>query len=154
MMMLPPMLKDLLLAPGRRAAVIDDCLQLVDDQVARKSGLSGLAIKGAYGIVKTVKPGFVREAVDNLLDEFVERLEPLYSAATGAGTEVSAYFAAHASDVAEGLLGVTDARAQHAANATVKKAYEKLRPTAKKHVEAAVPGVGLVVARHAGAAAA
>lgn len=148
------MLKDQILLPGRRGAVVDDCVALVDEQVAAKSGLSGLAIKGAYAVVKAVKPGFIREAVDHLLDEFVERLEPYYQAATSARQDVPSYFDAHAAEIANGLLGVTDARAARAHNATVKKTYEKLRPTGQKHVESAVPSIGKLIARHASTAAA
>jgi hypothetical protein len=142
------MLKDQLLVPARRGAVIADCVTLIEDQVAAKGGLSGLAIKGAYAVVKAVKPGFVRDAVDHLLDEFVARLEPFHEAALAAKQDVAAYFAGHPAEIANGLLGVTDARAERARNPTVKKAYERLRPTAQKHVETAVPAVGKLVARH------
>ncbi len=148
------MLKEQLLIPARRGAVIDDCVVLIDEQVASKSGLSGLAIKGAYAVVKAVKPGIIRESVDHMLDEFVARLEPFYAAALGAGGDITAHFATHQADVANGLLGVTDDKAAHARNATLKKAYEKLRPTAQKHVEAAVPGIARLLTRHASPAAA
>lgn len=148
------MLKDQLLVPGRRGAVIDDCVALVDEQVAGKSGLSGLAVKGAYAVVKAIKPGFIREVVDHLLDEFVARLEPFHAAALAHGTDVVGHFAQHQSEIADALLGVTDARAAHVKQPAVKKTYDKLRPTAKKHVEAAVPGVARIVARHGATAAA
>ena len=60
------------------------------------------------------------------------------------------YLGAHSSDVAESLLGVTDDRARNAQNRTILKAYQKLRPKAKEHVVAAVPGVGAVLDRHVG----
>lgn len=148
------MLKDQLLVPGRRGAVIDDCVALVDEQVAGKSGLSGLAVKGAYAVVKAIKPGFIREVVDHLLDEFVARLEPFHAAALAHGTDVVGHFAQHQSEIADALLGVTDARAAHVKQPAVKKTYDKLRPTAKKHVEAAVPGVARIVARHGSTVAA
>jgi len=148
------MLKDQLLVPGRRGAVIDDCVALVDEQVASKSGLSGLAVKGAYAVVKAIKPGFIREVVDHLLDEFVGRLEPFHAAALAKGPDVVTYFGQHQSEIADALLGVTDSRAEHVKQPAVKKTYERLRPTAKKHVEVAVPGVARIVARHGATAAA
>lgn len=139
-----PNLRDILLA-AQRPSVVADCVALVDSEVAAKGGFGGIAIKGAYAVVKAVKPGIISAAVDHMLDEFVARLEPFY-------IEAPAEFAAHLeknkSRVADALLGVTDARASRAANATIKKAYEKLRPSAAKHVEAAVPGVGRVVAKY------
>jgi hypothetical protein len=140
-----PTLRDLLLVPGKRPAVVRDCVALVDSEVSAKGGLGGIAIKGAYAIVKAVKPGIIDEAVDRLLPDFVERLEPFY-------VEASTGFAAHleknSTRVAESLLGVTDSRIARAQNGTIKKAYEKLRPSAAKHVQSAVPGIGRVVQKH------
>lgn len=45
-------------------------------------------------------------------------------------------------EVADALLGITDDRAKVAKNATMKSAYERLRPQGKKHVEEAIPRVG------------
>ena len=148
------MLKDTLLVPGRRGAVIDDCVALIDEQVAEKSGLTGLAIKGAFAVVKAIKPGFVREVVDHLLDTFVDKLEPFHAAALAKGADVAEHFKQNQGAIADALLSVTDAKAESARQQGVRKAYDKLRPTAKKHVEAAVPGVGRIVARHATTAAA
>jgi hypothetical protein len=59
-----------------------------------------------------------------------------------------------AGEVAEALLGITDQRAQKAKNQVVRTAYEKLRPMAKKHTEAAIPRVSRMVAKYTSAAAA
>ena len=50
-------------------------------KVADKSGLTGLAIKGAYKVVQSVRPGFVRQVVDGLLDDFLSALDPIYQEA-------------------------------------------------------------------------
>ena len=42
-----------------RAKVIEDCVDMIDAQVKAKGGLSGMAIKGAYATIKTIKRGFV-----------------------------------------------------------------------------------------------
>lgn len=143
-------LKDVLLQPGKRPQVISECETLIDEEVASKSGLSGLAVKGAYAMVKALKPGMIREAVDGLLDDFVARLEPFYSAyqAAPAGASLPEYLKARSSEVADALLGITDERAARSKNATLKKAYEKLRPQGKKHVEEAVPRLGRLIERH------
>lgn len=148
------MLKDILLEAGKRRAVVDDCVRLVEEQVDQKSGLTGIAIKGAFALVKTVKPGFLAEAIDHLLDEFVEHLEPHHARAVSAGGDVETYFRAHAAEVADSLLGVTDSRARHARNATLKKAYARLRPSGQKHVESAVPGIAKILAKHTSSKAA
>jgi hypothetical protein len=144
-----------LTAPGKRKQVISDCALLIDEEVKRKGGLSGLAIKGAFAMVKAVKPGFIEESVDHLLDDFARRLEPFYqSHKTAGGRSLPDHFAGQGSAIADALLGITDERAGRAKNATVKKAYEKLRPSAKKNVEEAVPGIARLVEKHTATAAA
>jgi hypothetical protein len=141
-------LKEILLAPSRRPAVVNDCVELVDSEVASKSGLTGMAVKAAYMVVKKLKPGMIREAVDSLLDEFVERMEPFYADCLKAGQTVEAFFGGRAETIANALLGVTDAKAARAKNRTIKSAYERLRPTGVKHTAAAVPGIARVIRKH------
>lgn len=151
-------LPEILTAPQKRPQVIQDCVHLIDDEVARKGGLSGIAIKAAFATVKAVKPGFIAESVDHMLDDFARRLDPFYQSAkqpesNRAGRSLPDYFNSNTGAIADALLGITDERAQRAKNATIKKAYEKLRPSAKKHVEEAVPGIGRLVEKHTAAAA-
>ena len=137
--------------PPKRDQVVADCVTLVGEEVKSKGGLTGIAIKAGYGVVKAVKPAFVTEVVDGMLDEWVGKLSPFWDAWVQAGKPGS--FADRlrndAAAVAEKLLEVTDGRAKLAKNATVKKMYEKMRPTAKKHVEDAIPRLGALVERHA-----
>ena len=52
-----------------RAAVVADTVQLIDDEVGRKSGMSGMALKAGYKVVQKLKGGrMIPEAVDYLLD--------------------------------------------------------------------------------------
>jgi hypothetical protein len=140
-------LNEVLAQPGTRTQVVADCEKLIDEEVSSK-GLMGIPIKAAYAIVKAVKPGFVPEVIDHMLDDFSTRLDPLYQQAKARNEPVSANFAARPGEVAEALLAITDARAQRAKNQAIKGAYEKLRGSAKKHVEAAVPRIGRLVEKY------
>ena len=145
-------LTDLLTDATRRRAVIDDCVQLVDNEVKSKGGLGGIAIKGAYAVVKAVKPSIIREAVESLLEEFVSRMAPFYTqfrAQTAVKVLVD-YLSSRAAEVASALLQVTDTRVQKVDNRTIKAAYDKLRPTGAKHVESAVPGIAQLLMKHVG----
>lgn len=146
-------LRHLLLGdPKKRGPLLDDCERFIDDEVQSKGGLSGLAIKGAFKVVQAVKPGIIREAMDGLIDDFVARLEPLYAMhrdqGSGEPKQFPDFLVRHKSEAADLLLGVTDERAKRAKNKTLKSAYDKLRPQAKKHVEDAIPGAGRMFARH------
>jgi hypothetical protein len=135
----------------KRDSVVADCVALIDAEVKSKSGLSGIAVKGAYGVVKTVKPRFVAEVVDGMLDEWVEKLESFYASWQKDAPDrgFGDYLASRRDAASEALLGVTDGRAKVSKNGSVKKMYEKMRPSAKKHVEEALPRLGALVERQA-----
>ncbi|MBI5609820.1 MAG: hypothetical protein HY902_13190 [Deltaproteobacteria bacterium] len=139
-------LKEKLLVPSQRPTLVRDCAKLIDEEVERKSGLSGLAIKAAFKTVRAIKPAFIESVIDALLDEWVEKLEGFHGKWQEAGAQGSfgAYCSRDVAGVAEKLLEVTDARA-HKADRTVASLYNRLRPNAKEHVIAAVPGLGRVV---------
>jgi hypothetical protein len=145
-------LQEILLDPSRRPQVVADCQGLLDSEVESKSGLSSIAVKGAYGMVKAVRPGIIHDAVDDLLDQLVARLEPFYADFRTAGGDMALpdYLAKRSDEVSDALLSITDARAERSTRATIKKAYGKLRPQGKKHVQEALPGVGKIIEKYAG----
>ena len=147
-----PNLNEILLVPGNRPKVVADCVKLIEEEVDSKGGLTGLLVKGSFGLVKAVKPGFVTEAVDHMLDDFVKRLEPFWADAQAKNEPIGALLNGRAPQVADALLTISDERAAKSTNGTLKKAYEKLRPTGKKHVEAAVPRIGRLIAKYTSAA--
>jgi Family of unknown function (DUF6918) len=140
-------LNDILAQPATRTQVVADCEKVIDEEVSSK-GLMGIPIKAAYAVVKAVKPGFVPEVIDHMLDDFARRLDPLYQQAKAKNEPVTAHFNSRPGEVAEALLAITDERAQRAKNQTLKSAYEKLRGTAKKHVEAAVPRIARLIDKY------
>lgn len=141
-------LVDKITTQPKRQQVIKDCELLIEEEVKKKGGLSGMAIKMAFSLVKAVKPGFITEAIEHLIEDFARRLDPFYQAARSSGRPLPGQFNERSSEIAEALLGITDARARTAQNAAVKKSYEKLRPTAKANVVEAVPGIARLIEKH------
>lgn len=142
-------LTETLTSDTKKAAVVDDCCALIDAEVADKGGISGLAIKAGYAAVKGIKPGFIKHVVTELLPDFASALDPLYQEARTAGKSVSTHLSANASRAADALLSITDAKVKHSKIALIKGTYEKLRGSAKKNVEAAVPRLGRLIEKHA-----
>lgn len=140
-------LSDSIQDPAKKTLLIDDCVALVDEEVASKSGLSGITVKTGYAAVKGIKPGFVRKAVGELIGPFAEKLDPLWDEAKAAGDAV-VFFEAQRSRVADALLSVTDAKVETAKSGTIRSAYGKLRGTAKKNVEQAVPRLARLLAKY------
>lgn len=138
-----------MLSGDRRSKVVTDLQALVEDEVAGKSGLSGGIIKTGYAAVKKVKPGFVGRAIDSLLEDFVDALEPHWAAyqAQPAG-DFGAFLSGRPQEVSQALLAVTDRRTQ-GYNPAVTSVYTKLRPKSQDNVIEALPRLGVLVERHA-----
>src|ERR1700679_3729745 len=144
-----PNLPEALASEAKRSVVADDCLALIDAEVADKGGFTGLAIKAGYRTVQGIKPGFVRQVVTDLLPEFAIALDPIYQEARSGGQTVRDHFASNSGRVAEALLTITDDKAKRSKSGMVKGTYEKLRGSAKKNVEAAVPRRAAMIEKHA-----
>jgi hypothetical protein len=144
-----PNLIETLTSDAQKGAVIEDSVALIDAEVADKGGLTGLAIKAGYRTVQGIKPGFIRQVVTDLLPEFAQALDPLYAEAKAKGENVRQHFDANATRVADALLGITDEKAKRSKSGMVKGTYEKLRGSAKKNVEAAVPRLAAMIEKHA-----
>ena len=141
-------LRELLGGADKRARVIDDSMRVLDAEVDDKGGLGGIAVKTAYKLVKGVSPGFLRQVVDHLFDDFLDALDPIYQEAVANNVPPRQKLQSNPGRVADALLAITDARARNAKNQLVKATYEKLRGQAKKHVEAAVPRLGELFERN------
>ena len=143
-----PSLPETLTSDTKKSQVVDDCCGIIDAEVSDKGGFSGLAIKAGYAAVKGIKPGFVKHVVADLLPEFSVALDPIFQEAKTRGVPVASHFSSNASRVADALLSITDGKAKRSSSGVVKGTYDKLRGTAKNHVEAAVPRLGKLVEKH------
>lgn len=131
--------------PNKRPAVINDCVELIDNQVKSK----GFIMKSAYATIKTIKKGFVAETVDSLLNDWLGKLQPHYDKwATAKQSSFSDYLIARQDDVAEDLLSVTDQRAEKSSHGTAKKMYGKMRDGAKRNVVEAIPELAKLIEKH------
>ena len=142
-------LKEVLLDEAKRPAVIDDCCILIENEVAKKKGIGGLAIKGGYKVVKAMRPKMIPETVDFLLDDFVKNMEPIVEAHDGK-LPLGRYLESRKKDVAGALLAITDQKAEKSRNQAVKKIYYKLRPTGEKNVMEGVPAVSRLIEKYLG----
>ncbi|MBN2714814.1 MAG: hypothetical protein JXX14_03100 [Deltaproteobacteria bacterium] len=145
-------LKDTILSDEKRPSVVQDCAQLVDAEVAAKSGMTGMMIKTSYKMFKAIKPTIVQTAVDHLLNDFAEKLDQQYERYLAAVPDKSQPFDRWATsrdkEIANQLLGVTDDIIARSDKAAIKKIYNGLRGVAEKNVQAAVPAVGRLVMKY------
>ncbi|NEQ96217.1 MAG: hypothetical protein F6K30_05765 [Cyanothece sp. SIO2G6] len=141
-------LNDVLTDSTVKEQVIADCRQLMDEQVATKKGLGGMALKTAYKVIKGLGPNYLSSAIGKLLPTVCDALDPVWSKGLEGGDPVD-YLSQNRSEVADRLLGVTDARIEKSSNKAVRGVYNKLRKSIKGDVEAAVPGLAQIIATHA-----
>jgi len=130
-----------------KARLVQDCTVLIDQQVAAKNGLSGLALKTAYKVVNGVGPTYIPGAIGRLLPEVLSALDPLWAEGLQTGDPV-AYLTQNGSITADTILSVTDARIKHSGG-VVKSSYNQLRKSVKGDVEAAVPELARLIGNHA-----
>jgi hypothetical protein len=137
-------LSDGLKDPNKKASVVADCVKLIDEQVAAKGGLGGMAMKAGYGAVKGIRPGYIAGATERLLPEAFAALDPIWNQGVQTGDPVG-YLTQNSSRAADALLGITDARIEKTSNGIVRGTYNKFRNSAKTDVEAAVPGLAKII---------
>ncbi|WP_377478315.1 MAG: hypothetical protein P2A85_07085 [Microcoleus anatoxicus] len=137
-------LSDILLNEKNRDNFVDDCVKLIDEQVASASGMGGLALKAAYATVKGIRADYCAQVVDQLLPEISIALDPMWNEAVTNGNPVE-YLTERKSQVADELLQISDARVENSTRAMVKGAYAKLRPSAKNYVEKGIPDLAKII---------
>lgn len=136
-------LSQTLLEPDRRPSAVKALVDLVDAEVAAKSGLGGKIIKTGYAAVTKLSDGFVAKAVNRMLPGFAEALDPFW-AQRGDVSFADTLVARH-DEAAEALLAVTDRQVASTSNGAVRKVYGSLRGKAKENVVAALPRVGAAI---------
>ena len=135
--------------PEQRKAVVADCDKLIQEEVSAKKGLSGMAVKSAFKMIRSFKPDIVPNAMEDLLDEFAEKIDPYWQECQQQGANPESYFAANDKKIANSLLTVTDGRAQKSKHKILVKAYNGLRGKAVAHISAAMPRFSKLVVKHA-----
>jgi hypothetical protein len=140
-------LSDILLNENNRKTFVDDCVKLIDKQVATAPGLGGLALKAAYSTVNGIRADYCAQVVDQLLPEISIALDPMWTEGVNNGNPVE-YLAQRKSEVADELLQISDKRVENSTRAMVKGAYAKLRPSAKNYVEKGVPDLAEIINKH------
>jgi len=147
---MPATLQDILLAPDTQPHVVDDCQKLIEQEVSAMSGVSGTAVKVAYKTAHSLAPGYLRSKVEQLVPELVVQLEPFWADFGASGSSgFGDYLVKRGDEVSEALLSVSDAHGAQSNRPIIVKAYKAVRPSAAKHITAALPNLGALVQKYA-----
>lgn len=137
-----------LTVPHVRPEVVADACTLLEDEVRRTSGISGMAIRSAYRVLTGIRPGMVPSAVDGLLDPFADQLDPFYQQHVTTGVPLVDILTSQRTSMAEALLSITDDRAERTSQMTLRRTYLRVRGSARSYVEAAAPGIATLIEAH------
>lgn len=130
-----------------RESIAADCTQLIDRQVKAKSGLSGMALKATYGVVKGVGADYIPGAIQRLLPQTCAALDPMWEEGLQKGDPV-AHLSQNEDRAADLILSATDARIESNGSGVIKASYNKLRKSIKGDVAAAVPELAQILGKH------
>ncbi|MGQ0586261.1 MAG: DUF6918 family protein [Gammaproteobacteria bacterium] len=138
-----------LLDDSRREDLIADIVDVVEDHIAQRPGLRGVALRAAMGAVNRRLPDAIPRSVARLLPDFTAALEPLHARSRGAGgVEFARILKRDRAQVAEAVLAIADARVAASSNGALKAFYARFRGIAEHEAEALVPALADVLARH------
>jgi hypothetical protein len=140
-------LADILLAPGRREALVRKTATWVERHVERTSGLRGMALKTGLSAVRSARPDAVERTVDRLLPEFARALEPMFADfRAGGGRDFGAYLAQHRDEATGALMAVADARAAASSHRALAAGYRRLRGTLESELRGLLPEIARMMA--------
>lgn len=128
-------------------SIAADCSQLMDDLVSAKSGLSGMAFKATYKVVKGVGADYIPGAIKRLLPATLKALDPIWAEGREKGDPV-AYLSEHSDRTADLILSTTDERIKNNGGGIIGASYKKLRKSVKPDVVAAVPELAKILDKH------
>ena len=131
---------------SRREDLVAD---VVEDHIAQRTGLRGVALRAAIAAVHRKLPDAIPRSVRRLLPDFTAALEPMHARSRGAtGAEFAKILKRDRAQVAAAVLAIADARAAASTSAALKAFYARFRSTVEREAEALVPGLADVLAKH------
>lgn len=139
-------LGDLIKDSAVQASIVNDCNQLINSHVSQKGGVSGMALKTAYRVVRGVGPTYVPGAIGRMLPAALEALDPIWQEGMQSGNPVE-HLNHHRTRTADLILSVTDHRIRYASGPVV-GVYNKLRKSVKSDIEEVVPELACILDRH------
>lgn len=138
-----------LLESGTRPQVVEDLTNFAEKSIAEQSGIAGMALKGAVATAKKVKSDVVAKAVNALLPDVLNEMEPHWQVFDSSRSDdFGAFLSTRSKDVTDSILNVADRKADEVNNNTLTKTYKSLRSKAAKILEPKVPELANILQRH------
>ncbi|WP_029890352.1 DUF6918 family protein [Polycyclovorans algicola] len=142
-------LTEILLASPKREALIAGGAALLEKAIADRSGLTGMAYRTGYAMIKAAKPGAARRASNELMPGFAEALNPLFQQHLQQGGTAETFGSAmlrHADEAISGMIAVADRRVEGSSD-LIRKTYARFRGNAESEVARILPDFAKLIDR-------
>mgnify|MGYP006885780689 FL=1 len=138
-----------LMSGPQRTAVVSDCGELVEGVVAKQSGITGMALKGAVAAAKKVDAAIIAKALDRVLPDVLDALDPHWQDfASNPEQDFGSFLEPRSAEVSDSIMSVADKHAEQINSPALSKPYNSLRGKASKLLTPAVPDFGRVLQKH------
>lgn len=138
-----------LMSGPQRTAVVSDCGELVEGVVAKQSGITGMALKGAVAAAKKVDAAIIAKSLDRVLPDVLDALDPHWQDfASNPEQDFGSFLEPRSAEVSDSIMSVADKHAEQINSPALSKPYNSLRGKASKFLTPAVPDFGRVLQKH------
>ena len=138
-----------LMSGPQRTAVINDCGELVEGVVAKQSGITGMALKGAVAAAKKVDRAIITKALGRVLPDVLDALDPHWQEFSETSKQdFGSFLEPRSTQVSDSIMSVADKHAKQINSPALSKPYNSLRGKASKFLTPAVPDFGRVLQKH------
>ncbi len=140
-------LADLLLAPPQRDVLIKGGAALLEKAIADRGGITGVAYRTGYAMIKAAKPGAAQRASKELMPGFAEALEPLFKQHLQRGGRPEVFGSSlltGSTEAVSRMIAVADRRVEGSSD-MVRKTYGRFRGNAEAEVTRILPGFAALI---------
>ena len=138
-----------LMSGPQRTAVINDCGELVEGVVAKQSGITGMALKGAVAAAKKVDSAIITKALGRVLPDVLDALDPHWQEFSETSEQdFGSFLEPRSTQVSDSIMSVADKHAEQINSPALSKPYNSLRGKASRFLTPAVPDFGRVLQKH------
>lgn len=134
-------LSEILLASPKREALIAGGAALLEKAIADRGGLTGMAYRTGYAMIKAAKPGAARRASTELMPGFADALNPLFAQHLQKGGSPETFgstLLGNANTAIASMIAVADRRVEGSSD-MVRKTYARFRGNAESEVARILP---------------
>lgn len=141
----------IVLSSSAQQAVVVELATALEQHLAGKRGISGMAMKLGFNTLRAARPDVAQRAVRSLLPEVLSVIAPLHADYQGREDgDIRRFLAAHSRECGAQILARLDARLAASSNTTARGLYQRFRSSAGDELQALLPTLGTVLARHMG----